>query len=114
MPTRPLTVAQECDEQRRTFEYNLEPLRQYPGALAAWMYGHKPTDKLDYGMCYNDREWLKRKIAIDNWKKTTSPACQKHFRDEDARYSYRGKPETIAEEIARYNEACSHTMAGTL
>jgi hypothetical protein len=109
----------ECTKKQIEFEKTLGMLRQYPNALTAYLLSHKPGDKLDYGMCYNMRESLKRDVQIEQWRLTNAPECRDAFRERESRLAReakeRGAPrQSIKERIARYNESCSHTMAGTL
>lgn len=118
LPPRALTPTEQCDRDLREHERSLGTLRQYPNALGAYLYSHKPGDKLDYGLCYNSRESLKRDIAIDSWKRNSSPLCQKHFVESQARFEARYYPsekrKTLQQRIASYNESCSHTSTGQL
>jgi hypothetical protein len=112
-------VASVCIRKKFEFEKSLGALRQYPNAMTAYLLSHKPGDKLDYGVCYNWREMLKREVEIQTWQRTSVPECREYFRQASGRMGRdpreRSRPRsTLEEQIAKYNNACSHTMAGTL
>jgi hypothetical protein len=109
----------DCTKKQLEFVRSLGALRQFPDALTAYLLSHKPGDKLDYGMCYNMREQIKRDIEIEQWRQTNAPECRDVFREREARLARDAKERgiqrrSIKERIVRYNQSCSHTMAGTL
>jgi hypothetical protein len=109
----------DCTKKQMEFVKSLGALRQFPNAPMAYLSSHKPGDKLDYGMCYNMREQIKRDIEIEQWRQTNAPECRDAFREREARLARDAKERgirrrSIKERIVQYNEACSHTMAGTL
>jgi hypothetical protein len=109
----------DCTKKQMEFVKSLGALRQFPNAPMAYLSSHKPGDKLDYGMCYNMREQIKRDIEIEQWTQTNAPECRDAFREREARLARDAKERgiqrrSIKERIVQYNGACSHTMAGTL
>ena len=110
--------AWECSKKQIEFERTLGALRQYPDAEIRFFLANKSGTKLDYPICYNRRERLKRAVEIAQWRQSNFPECRAVFREREAKLDRdakeRGRPrKSIQQQIAEYNEACSHTMAGT-
>ncbi len=109
----------ECTKKQIEFERTLGTLRQYPDAEMRFYLANKAGEKLDYPVCYNRRERLKRAVEIAQWRQSNFPECRAVFRESEAKLDKdakdRGRPrKALQQQIADYNEACSHTMTGTL
>jgi hypothetical protein len=109
----------ECTKKQIEFERTLGTLRQYPDAEIRFYLANKSGTKPDFPVCYNRRERLKRDVEIARWRQSNAPECRSVFREREARLDKdakdRGRPrKPLQQQIADYNEACSHTMAGTL